>query len=97
MKREVVHLQILSKLKTKSTNLMHKKFPDEIKNILRNVKNEEKREDFKQEKIMKNLIHHGSEEWGNNPKEIKSEDNKFISDILHQIGVKATVLSTTRQ
>ena len=55
-------------------------------NAIREVKNNEKIEETEIGKREKNIIIHGAEEVGDDPQEIKNEDNQYVKGVLNKLG-----------
>ena len=70
--------------------------PKHIKEAIREVKNDDKIEESEAEKRSKNVIIHGAEEIGDNPADVKKEDDGYVKDILKILGIRSTPASVTR-
>ena len=70
--------------------------PKELRNIIREAKNDEKVEVMEIEKRANNFIIHGAEEVGDSNEDIKQEDNQYVKDILMVLGVACEPKSVDR-
>ena len=67
-----------------------------ITTMMRDARNDEKIEESEKERRSKNIIIHGAEEVGENPENIKSEDNQYVSEIFKKLGVTSKPSLITR-
>ena len=70
--------------------------PKEIRNIIRESKNDDKVEENEVARRAKNLIIHGAEEFGRNEDKVKENDNQYISDIFKKLEITAKSESIVR-
>ena len=68
----------------------------QFKEVIREMKHDDKIEESKIVKRSKNFIIHGSDEIGASPDDIKKEDQGYVKSILEKLGISSSPESVLR-